>query len=132
MNASIIKGGKLGAKTGCQTDSAGCLISCLGCQKCQKQDQTLSDPLSPYSFLTTVIKAVVKVCGLFRHFHHPGVCGHRQPCDGGLGFLGRKTTRRLNAAFLVRRQWLETLPTDGRQPQTSTTSTTIAWGEHAI
>ena len=110
MNASIIKGGKLGAKTGCQTDPAGCITSCLGWQKSQKQDQTLSVPLSPYSFFTTVIKVVVKVCGLFRHFHHPGVCGHRQPCDAGLGFSGCKTTPESNTGLLGRCQGHSTVP----------------------
>jgi hypothetical protein len=132
MNASIIEGGKLGGKTGCQTDPAGCLISCLGCQKCQKQDQTLSDPLSPYSFFTTVIKVVVKVCGSFRHFHHPGDCGYRQPCGGGLAVSASKTTRRHSDGFTVRRQWPETVPTNGLQAQTSSASSSKAWEKHAI
>ena len=94
MNAMIIKGGELGGKTGWQTGPAGCLTSCVGWQKSQKQDQTFPTHLSPYHFFTTVIKAVVKVCGLFRHFLHPGDCGHGDPGGIGLDVSGCKTSPR--------------------------------------
>ena len=56
----------------------------------------------------------------------------KEPCAAGLAVLASKTTRRYSDGFTVRRQWPETVPTNGLQAQTSSASSSKAWEKHAI
>ncbi len=54
------------------------------------------------------------------------------PCDAGLGFLGCKTTLRLNAGFLVWHESPETVPENGRRPGIAPTASPKGDGERPI
>ena len=70
-----------------------------------------------------------------KHFYCHAVTtatNRRQPCDAGLGFLGRKTIRRLNAGFLVRHQPPETVTTDDQKPGIAPTASPKRHGGMAV